>query len=178
MSVYAVVDGPDVKIGVTVDIPRRMRELQTGNPRPLICYKTLKTAHSHKYESLIHDFLEPYDARKVYGVSSAREWFHVGRSKLVVDRLFDVIYHSAEAGHAPGDITTVLNRLHDWIMGRASGDFDDMMMTVLRNMPRLAMVMLTVTTTTKVEIVAGPPSTAVKKLEKQLAKAKISEKKA
>lgn len=116
MSVYAIVDGLDVKIGVSVDVKRRMRDLQTGNPRPLKCLYVFTTKQAHEYESVIHDFLEPYDARNHYGWSSAREWFHVGDVKTITERMFQLINYGLEQGYPVRAIGVLMCRHRDWVM--------------------------------------------------------------
>ena len=60
--------GP-VKIGISANIARRLPALQTGNPRPLHVYASMKLSNAREVEQMAHKFLAD---RQLVG-----EWFNV-----------------------------------------------------------------------------------------------------
>lgn len=53
--VYLITDGTaHYKIGVATDVPKRLAELQTGNPRPLTIIATIQTADPIALETELH----------------------------------------------------------------------------------------------------------------------------
>jgi hypothetical protein len=75
--VYAIGpgDGAMVKIGTTVDLPTRLRELQRGSPVPLTVL--WKTAGNIRLERQLHSL---FASRRAYG-----EWFDFSNTAAVVE---------------------------------------------------------------------------------------------
>lgn len=67
-SVYLVTDGEKVKIGVTKDVNKRIKQLQTGNPRTITpIYISRELSNAYILESILHS---KYDKFRV-----SKEWF-------------------------------------------------------------------------------------------------------
>lgn len=86
--VYIIKAGPGpkdpIKVGVADDVHKRMKQLQTGNPKELrlvMHFECNDREHAFYLEKTIHSFL---DAKRMHG-----EWFKVTKSKLmkVIDNL-------------------------------------------------------------------------------------------
>jgi|SRR5581483_8273254 len=69
------------KIGVGRDPDARRRNLQTGNPYPLVEIDRIETDYPSVLERFFHNRLEPQRSRR----SGATEFFEVDRSKLEVE---------------------------------------------------------------------------------------------
>jgi len=74
-------DQYQIKIGVSEDITRRLRQLQTGNPRQLSIYKTYYCQKPYKMETLLKERLSPYRLKG--------EWFLI--SELSHDNLNSIL---------------------------------------------------------------------------------------
>lgn len=67
LNVYIVSCGDLIKIGVTNDIDKRVKTLQTGNPFPIVVEFVEQKRQAYKIESYLHRMFEQY---RVQG-----EWF-------------------------------------------------------------------------------------------------------
>jgi len=76
---YAVSDGEYIKVGMSTDVNRRIKALQTGSPRRLkkmwCCYAGEDSKEAKKQEKKLHRAL------KNYHVSG--EWFHKRSMKII-----------------------------------------------------------------------------------------------
>src|SRR4051794_26063420 len=69
--VYAITDGHRIKIGSSIDPNRRLRELQTGNPRPLqFCFVGITPGPGFDIEMRAKDMLRSYRT----GMTGGDEW--------------------------------------------------------------------------------------------------------
>ena len=67
-----------IKVGVADDVQKRMKQLQTGNPKELILvmhFECDDRAHAFRLEKTIHDILK---GQRLWG-----EWFSVSKSKVM-----------------------------------------------------------------------------------------------
>lgn len=62
------------KIGMSDNVSRRLAELQTGNPRELVCYKFVKSSNMAIDEAYLH---KKYVAKRVHG-----EWFALAAEEV------------------------------------------------------------------------------------------------
>jgi hypothetical protein len=70
--VYVITDGHRIKIGSSIDPNRRLRELQTGNPRPLqFCFVGITPGPGFDIEMRAKDMLRSYRT----GMTGGDEWF-------------------------------------------------------------------------------------------------------
>lgn len=94
--VYVLSDGSGwVKIGITQDIQQRIKNVQTGNPRPIVLLKSYEVDFGHdksfrKYhdqhvESALHQFFSEYRSKS----SSRSEWFEEDPVRKLIDMTDD-----------------------------------------------------------------------------------------
>lgn len=78
-GVYAITDGTHHKIGVADDPMKRLRELQTGNPRQLtlVFYVRLPGVHAYELERSAH-------ARLGSDMRAVGEWFSCGLDQAIM----------------------------------------------------------------------------------------------
>ncbi len=78
--VYIFRSGPEnlFKIGKTVDVKRRGKQLATGNPHPLTEFACIETDYASECERYLHQRLRTRRSRR----SEAREFFEIDPSEL------------------------------------------------------------------------------------------------
>lgn len=77
-NVYFISDGEFIKIGKANNVERRMKELQTGNPKKLEILKIIKCSNeqeAYELERFLHSIL--------HSVQSFGEWFHLSMKEGV-----------------------------------------------------------------------------------------------
>lgn len=62
------------KIGVAKNVERRLKQLQTGNPEPIILVSKFKSERAYKIESILH---RRYSLNRIEG-----EWFYLTDSQV------------------------------------------------------------------------------------------------
>lgn len=74
--VYVCTDGSGViKIGKTKDLPKRMRQIQPGNPRALHIVKTFETFNDDLLEKALHYHFKEYAVPTLSAWTKVSEWF-------------------------------------------------------------------------------------------------------
>jgi hypothetical protein len=71
-NVYFISDGEFIKIGKANNVERRLKELQTGNPKELKILRIIKCTDeyaAYELETFLHSML--------HSVNSIGEWFHL-----------------------------------------------------------------------------------------------------
>lgn len=92
-SVYVVKGGwKHIKIGISTNVPERLRGIQTGCPFPVKLLSQWRTPHARKVEKAAHDALVKY--------RSAGEWFNIPTNVgiAVVDTL---VKANPRSNHVP-----------------------------------------------------------------------------
>jgi len=67
-----------VKIGMSKDCERRIKQLQTGNPDRLYIYRTIRSDKPYAVETSLHRFYK--DAK--YEKGGGNEWYKVSKEKI------------------------------------------------------------------------------------------------
>jgi len=68
MSIYVITDGKHIKIGISDDPDRRIKQLQTGNPLPL---KKL-----YSFSGWLDEEKQLHDRLSKHKTGGGKEWFH------------------------------------------------------------------------------------------------------
>lgn len=67
--VYFISDGEYCKIGVTYNLDKRLKQLQTGNPKELKIIHSIRTRHPYELENELHNIFRTKNTRY--------EWFDI-----------------------------------------------------------------------------------------------------
>jgi hypothetical protein len=73
--VYFIDDGTDIKIGKTINMKKRLSQLQTGNTQKLVIVAYIESDTMDQLETQFHNMLTEQHVRG--------EWYHLNRKKTV-----------------------------------------------------------------------------------------------